>query len=159
MKTNELRNSIILLLCIALFSISFFSCGTDEDDFSGEWKLKSIESECEKELIIDTSVPQSDYCLNLIQTDSTETFVLTTAVTTCFLLDLDDSGTGTMISGDGENIPTKNINYTVSENNLVVCDENNICQTFTIVENALVLDIMAITMTGELCNRIFTLEK
>ncbi|MEM9546439.1 MAG: hypothetical protein AAGA77_10735 [Bacteroidota bacterium] len=159
MKKTEFSSAVVQMIYITLFSTLIFSCTSDENNVVGVWNLKQMEPICDEEQVMETSETNGDYCLDVTRTDSTGPTVLTTTSTTCLRLELNDMGSGTLMSSDGEEINSTEINYTVTENQLEVCDADNNCLNFEIDSDALILDLEIMTITGGQCNRVFTFRK
>jgi len=156
-KINYTTKAIIFL---AVLLITCWSCNTDDDnDIVGSWNLKKIDSTCMEEQEDQEVELINEYCLKVTTVESSDTIVLTTTQESCMRLLLENSGTGSLISGNNEEMKTVNINYTVTNNMLDICDSDNNCLMFDITDDALLLSLEMTAISGTQCIRTFTLRK
>lgn len=154
------RNKNLNLISSLFILVVFCSCGSgNENGHVGKWHLRNIESESNLIKEYETVSEGCNCCIDVTTIDTTTSGVnLTRTDRLCQTIILEESGTGTVISG--EEMLRELISYSISSDTIHICYEPKDCLSLIFEKDQLTFDFEVFSATsGELFNETYLYRK
>lgn len=134
---------------ISIFLFAFLlissSCSKDVNETLGVYQLKSIEDDCPPDSLFNVQYEILDdnnqCCIKRTLTSIMDGFTLTTESIFCDRIILKESGIALIISDNSTEPDTNQLSYTILDDELEMCVENDICAQYEYANGEITLEI------------------
>ena len=158
---NKFRSTACIAITIFFLFNSCTDKEADQNPILGIYHLKLIETDCFPNSITEhTLIEDNDkICLETTRIDTSGMTMMSSHSITCERIILKESGGGEIIGGSPTYSDTVQISYSIDNDDLELCYENNNCSQYKLVDQQLVIQKQIDHDTSSSCTAIFTYQK
>lgn len=158
---NKFRSTAVIAITIIFLIYSCTDKEVDQNPILGTYHLKLIETDCFPNSITEYALIEDNdkFCLETTRIDTSGMTTMSSQSITCERIILKESGDGEIIGGSLTFSDTVQISYSIDNNELELCYQNNNCYQYEIVDQHLVIQKDIDHNTSSSCTAIFTYQK